>query len=99
MIVDQNGLQGFGRTSEVADLAPLAHKFEAFGVTTVEVDGHDHAAVAEALRSRPDGGPLIVVARTTKGCGFSFMEDRLQWHCLPMTAQQYEQASREVDDA
>ena len=99
VIVDQNGLQGFGRTSEVADLAPLAHKFEAFGVTTVEVDGHDHAAVAEALRSRPDGGPLIVVARTTKGCGVSFMEDRLEWHYLPMTAQQYEQACREIDDA
>ena len=98
VIIDQNGLQGFGRTSEVANLAPLADKFEAFGVTTVEVDGHDPTAVADALRTPTSCGPLIIVARTTKGRGVSFMENRLEWHYLPMTELQYEQACREVAD-
>lgn len=99
VIVDQNGLQGFGRTSEVADLAPLADKFDAFGVTTIEVDGHDHAAVVDALQTRTSNGPMLIVARTTKGSGVSFMENRLEWHYLPMTEQQYQQACQEVIDS
>ena len=50
IIVDQNGLQGFGPTREVADIAPLADKFRAFGVPTVEVDGHDPDAIEQVLK-------------------------------------------------
>lgn len=96
MIVDQNGLQGFGTTKEVANIAPLADKFRAFGVTTLEIDGHDQAALIEALLMQPEQGPLVIVAQTIKGCGVSFMENRMEWHYLPMSPAQYEAACLEV---
>jgi transketolase len=95
LIVDLNGLQGFGPTAEVADLDPLAAKFREFGFKTREIDGHDPSAIREALLS-PDPGPDVVVAKTRKGCGVSFMENQMEWHYLPLTADQYEQALREV---
>lgn len=98
IIVDENGLQGFGRTVDVADLSPLSDKFRAFDLTTVEVDGHDQTALVEALQVTPKHGPLMIVAKTVKGCGVSFMENRLEWHYLPMNAEQYQLACLEVGD-
>ena len=92
-VVDLNGLQGFGTTKEVADLEPLADKLRAFGVHTQEVGGHDLGRLRAALA--PDGarrGPRAVIARTRKGCGVPFMEDTMEWHYLPLNAQQYESA-------
>ena len=94
----ENGLQGFGTTSEVADLSPLADKFRAFGLTTFEVDGHDQTALSCILNSTAFPGPLMIVAKTIKGHGVSFMENRMEWHYLPMTAEQYEQACLEIKD-
>jgi transketolase len=96
IVVDLNGLQGFGSTREVADLEPLADKFRAFGVNTLEVDGHDPAALYGAFSKRGQG-PTVVVARTRKGCGISFMEGRMEWHYLPMDEGQYQQAIREIE--
>ncbi len=96
VLVDLNGLQGFGTTREVANLEPLAEKFRAFGVPTREIDGHDAASALKALSKR-QGGPDVVVAHTHKGCGISFMEDRMEWHYLPMTELQYQMAIREVE--
>jgi transketolase len=95
-LVDHNGLQGFGTTHEVADLYPLADKFRAFQLPTVEVDGHDADALQAALLARQEL-PNAIVAETRKGFGVSFMEDRMEWHYLPMTAQQYELARDEVE--
>jgi transketolase len=94
VIVDCNGLQGFGMTREVANLEPLSHRLSAFGAETREVDGHDVAEVTGTLSSAT--GPAVIVAKTKKGCGVSFMEDRMEWHYLPLNAVQYEQACREV---
>jgi transketolase len=93
-IVDLNGMQGFGSTRQVANLDSLADKFRAFGVTTLEVDGHHVDSICSAL-SRTDG-PLAIVASTIKGCGVSFMENQMAWHYLPMSDEQYQQAVREV---
>ncbi|MGA2714052.1 MAG: transketolase [Bryobacteraceae bacterium] len=95
IVVDANGLQGFGTTREVADIDPLSDKFRAFGVHTHEVDGHDFSALAAALDS-DQPGPRAIIARTEKGHGVSFMANRLEWHYLPMTGEQYLQAVREV---
>lgn len=94
LVVDANGLQGFGTTREVADLAPLATRFEAFGVPTRAVDGHDPQELSQALAGVATG-PRVVVAHTRKGCGVSFMEDRLEWHYLPLSEEQYLQAIEE----
>jgi transketolase len=98
ILVDLNGLQGFGTTREVADLDPLADKFRTFGVPTEEIDGHDLVAICRALRA-DRGGLNAVVARTVKGSGVSFMEDRMEWHYLPLTEAQYRQAVEEIEHA
>lgn len=99
VIVDANGLQGFGRTEEVLDLEPMLDKWRAFRFHCVEVDGHDFGALHEALASPSKEGPTCVVARTVKGKGVTLMEDKLEWHYLPMGAQQYAEAIRELDRA
>ncbi|HEY2857482.1 MAG TPA: transketolase [Terracidiphilus sp.] len=95
LIVDLNELQGMGPTREIADLAPLADKFRSFGLTTLEVDGHDCAALSGALRQH-GSEPIAIVANTTKGKGVSFMENRFEWHYLPIREEQYRQAILEL---
>lgn len=99
LLIDANGLQGFGTTREVADLGSLADKFRAFGLSAEEIDGHDIEAITAALARDVKGGPRVVIARTTKGCGVSFMENKMEWHYLPMTPAQYQQALDEVSRA
>ncbi len=97
-VLDANGLQCMGRTADVLDLSPLAEKWRAFRWHAVEVDGHDHAALHAACAApSPDGRPTMVVARTVAGKGISFMEDRLEWHYLNMTKDQFEAAIRECE--
>lgn len=81
-VVDVNGLQALGRTRDVLDLDPMAGRWQAFGWRAVEADGHDEAALLDALTSGIAGrdGPAVVLARTVLGKGVSFMEDRLEWH-------------------
>lgn len=98
LIVDANGLQGFGTTQEVADLGSLAEKLRAFGLQTEEIDGHDIKAISAAF-ARDTPGPRAIVAHTRKGSGVSFMEDKLEWHYLPMSPEQYRQALDEVNRA
>jgi transketolase len=93
-LVDMNGMQGFGSTRQVANLDSLADKFRAFGVKTLEVDGHDSSSLCAALDCSE--GPLAIVAKTTKGYGVSFMENQMAWHYLPMNEEQYQQALLEV---
>jgi len=97
LIVDANGLQAFGTTEEVSGLEPLADKFRAFGIQTDEIDGHDPDELTAALAT-DQSGPRAIIARTEKGHGVSFMANRLEWHYLPMTEAQYQQAVREVLD-
>jgi len=79
LIVDANGLQGLGTTTDVLDLGPLRPKLEAFGWKVRECDGHDHDALRAALRPCATQ-PTAVVAHTVKGRGVSFMEGELMWH-------------------
>lgn len=82
VIVDRNRLQILGRTEDVLGLEPFADKWRAFGWSVVEVDGHDHAALARALEQDTGGRPRAVIAHTTKGKGVDFMEDKVEWHTL-----------------
>ena len=95
-VVDLNGLQGFGSTGEVSNLGSLTSKLREFGLEVREVDGHDPEAIEESLRTIPADRPLAVIARTVKGHGVSFMEHKMEWHYLPMTAEQYELAVEEA---
>lgn len=81
-IVDFNKWQATGRSQEIMALEPLKAKWESFGWSAYEVDGHDLPALVEVLRKVPDGSgkPIAVVAHTVKGKGVSFMEDDNNWH-------------------
>lgn len=80
--LDYNGLQIDGPTDEIMSLGDIAAKWRAFGWKVIEIDGHDfqaiHAAVEEAKTVK--GQPTIIIAKTTKGRGVSFMEDEVDWH-------------------
>jgi transketolase len=98
-IVDWNGLQG-GVTQEVMpSLEPFLPKWEAFGWHTIEVPGHDIAALLTAYHEARNtkGKPTIIVARTVKGKGVSYMENKAEWHGGLVTRPLYEQAMSEID--
>src|SRR5262245_620464 len=99
-VVDYNGIQSFGNVREVLDLDPLADKWRAFRWGVREVDGHDHAALAAALGGVPfeAGRPSVVVARTVKGKGVSFMENELAWHYRSPDDVQLAAALREIGE-
>jgi transketolase len=96
IIVDVNGLQGFGSTVEITGLKLTPEKFREFGLAAAEIDGHDLGAICAACGDR-SSGPRVVIARTHKGHGVSFMEDRMEWHYLTMTEEQYRQAVEEAE--
>lgn len=95
LMVDTNGLQGFGSTQEIASQASLAERFTAFQVPVVEIDGHDPQAILTALSDR-SSGINAVIAHTRKGNGVSFMEGRMEWHYLPLNESLYRQAIEEI---
>jgi transketolase len=97
VLVDANGLQGFGSTKDVASLEPLAPKFSSFGFHVEEIDGHAPEALDAALKRR-GAEPLMVLLRTVKGRGVSFMEGRMEWHYLPLNEEQYKLAMRELEE-
>jgi len=82
VIVDRNTLQITGRTEEVSKLAPLGDKFRAFGYAVLDVNGNDVEELVRVFDQIPfeRGKPSLILARTTKGRGISFMEDQASWH-------------------
>jgi len=81
-IVDYNKLQAFGRVKEVLNLDPLAAKWQAFGWSVLEIDGHSFPQILQTLSTIPftAGKPSCVIAHTVKGKGVTFMENELSWH-------------------
>lgn len=98
VIVDYNKWQATGRSHEIMAMNPLKEKWQAFGWNAVDVDGHDVAALVDALSRVPDptGKPLAVVAHTVKGKGVSFMEDDNNWHYRIPTADEVQRAKSEL---
>ena len=99
-IVDANGRQGEARTAEVLDLEPLGARLAALGWQVLEIHGHDIPSIRRALRraAATRDQPTMVVARTVKGRGVSFMEDVQRWHgsCAP-TPRELGRALEELD--
>jgi transketolase len=98
VIVDYNKWQATGRSNEVMALHPLRAKWEAFGWSAGEVDGHDLGALVRRLRNVPDGSgrPVAIVAHTVKGKGVSFMEDDNNWHYRIPSTDELARAWREL---
>jgi transketolase len=95
VLIDENGLQGFGTTGDVASLGDLAGRIAPFDVDIEPVAGHDPAALAAAL-AKTASRPRFLVLKTVKGQGVSFMENRMEWHYLQLDTDLYRAALKEL---
>ena len=100
-IVDNNGLQIDGKIEDVCSPYPIDKKFEAFNWHVINADAHDfdslRAAFAEAKTVK--GMPTVIVCKSIKGKGVSFMEDQASWHGVAPNDEQYEKAMAELEKA
>jgi transketolase len=98
IIIDNNKIQSLAPVAETIRLEPFADKWRAFGFEVHEVEGHDHAALAETLDIKAFSGdkPHCVIAHTTKGKGVSFMENSVLWHYRSPQGAEYENALKEL---
>lgn len=99
--LDFNGLQISGKTDEVMDSGSLSGKFREFGWNVIEVaDGNDCEQLTKAYEEAEQfkGKPSVVIARTVKGKGISYMENNEKWHHGVMKEEQYEQAIKEINE-
>ena len=97
-VIDVNGLQIDGKTADVMPTEPLDKKMEAFGWNVIQADGHDLAALSAAFEQAKanTGAPTVILAKTVKGKGVSFMENDAGWHGKAPNAEQYEKARGEL---
>ncbi|MBR0129879.1 MAG: transketolase, partial [Firmicutes bacterium] len=93
-----NGLQIDGRNEDVMSVQPLDEKFRAFGWNVICIDGHDMEQILDAFAKAREckGQPTIIIAKTVKGKGVSFMEDQAGWHGKAPNLEQAEQAMAEL---
>lgn len=98
-ILDYNGVQQTGTTSKVMPTEPIVDKWKSFGWHVIEIHGHNTFQVLEALDQADEvhGKPVMIVARTTKGKGVSFMENSPYWHGSSPTEAQFEAAIAELE--
>ena len=96
--VDFNGLQIDGNVKDVMNVTPIKEKFLAFGWNAIEIDGHNfeeiHNAVMKAKECKDK--PTVIVARTVKGKGVSFMENNCGWHGKAPNDEEYNKAMKEL---
>jgi transketolase len=93
-MVDRNGLKSQGVADDAKLLEPLAQKWEAFGWHSITVGGHNLQQICDALDEAETvkDRPTVIIAKTVKGKGVSFMEGQFQFHNAPITQEQWEEA-------
>ena len=98
VILDYNHLQIDGKVEDVAGLVDVGAKFESFGFKVISVDGHNIEQLIEAfsIARHQKGMPSVIIAKTVKGKGVSFMENQASWHGKAPNKEQYEQAMNEL---
>jgi transketolase len=98
-LLDLNDFQGLGRTSEThPNFYPAADKARAFGWETIEVNGHDAAAIHDAVAAREGQRPMMVLAHTVKGKGVHFMENVPIWHYRSPSPKEYQDAIARLEE-
>lgn len=101
--VDVNGLQIDGATKDVMNSEPIDKKFEAFGAAVIKINGHDFDEIEKALEffhaNKGTGKPTVILLKTVKGKGVSFMENQVGWHGKAPNQEQLEQGLSELEDA
>lgn len=98
VFLDHNGLQIDGFNKDVMNVEPIDKKFEAFGWNVIKIDGHDFNQIFDALDNskKSKDKPTIIIAKTVKGKGISFMENQAKWHGTAPDAEQAQKAFTEL---
>ncbi len=98
-VVDYNKIQSLGTTDEILTLEPFRAKWESFGWSVCEIDGHDHSQILKASQKIPlvSGKPTCILAHTVKGKGVSFMENTVLWHYRTPQGAEYQAALQELE--
>ena len=96
--IDRNYLQTDGNSEDVMPLDPLKPKWEGFGWRVYEIDGNDFTQIVETVENakKKKGKPVMIIARTIKGKGVSFMENEAAWHGTPPGKEDYDRAIKEL---
>lgn len=96
--VDRNYLQTDGNSEDVMPLDPLTPKWESFGWRVYEIDGNDFTQIIKTIEEakKEKGKPVMIIARTVKGKGVSFMENEASWHGTPPGKEDYDRAIKEL---
>ena len=99
-IIDLNGLQIDGSNDEVMRINPIDEKFKAFGWNVLVIDGHNYDEIRSALAksSRVEEKPTVIIAKTVKGRGVSFMENNVNWHGSAPKGDQIIEALKEIEE-
>ena len=94
-IVDFNGWQGIGRTKSILNLNPFSEKWKSFGWNVKKINGHNHRQLYNCLKKRYSK-PTVIIAKTIKGKGVSFMEDDNNWHYRIPNINEVKKAKKEL---
>lgn len=100
IVIDKNGLQGFGESSDVLGDTCSNELWSSMGFSVIEINGHNEAEIETTLENACNNTtekPVIIIANTVKGKGVSYMENKLEWHYWPMNEEQYHLAVNELN--
>ena len=97
VFIDKNNLQQTGKNQDILNLGDLTKKFLSFNWNAIEINGHDHSEIYQAVQNKKLEKPLAVIANTTKGKGVSIFENNNEWHHSILSETNYEQALKELD--
>lgn len=98
VIIDRNKMQAMGNCKDIIDTEPLDEKWSSFGWNVVKVeDGNNHALLRKAFSEANDNKPKVIIAKTIKGKGVSFMENNLVWHYRDPQGADYDKAMQELE--
>lgn len=94
VIIDKNNLQGFGYTKDILGDTADYHKWKSIGFDLLEIDGHDIDKIISGIAElkTQNGKPKLIIANTIKGKGVDYMENKMEWHYLPMNEEMYQKA-------
>lgn len=97
ILIDQNGLQGFGKTNEIISCNDLTSRISSFGAEVHSIDGHNFSAIQSTAANRSTATPNIIILNTIKGNGLHFA-GKMESHYLPLTKEQYHVACATINE-
>ena len=97
IFIDCNGLQGYDRTEDILKFEKIKNMWKALEFEVIEINGHNFEEIEKAYKYKSDR-PIVVLAKTIKGKGVSFMEDKLEWHYKSPNLEELKAGLKELEE-